>query len=189
MQNGEVAFDFDVHRSSIEVVSHSMYREIPPPPSLSDFVECFWTRSVTPSAARSIQQRVLPDGCVDFVVEIGANPYPIAVGTMTRPLLLGARAPHGFTGVRFKPGRAYAMLGIPASELTDDRVPLSDVWRDVERMIDQVVGAASVRERVSALARALELRLVDAPRSAPEVDGAIRAIVESGGTIEIATLG
>jgi len=166
-----------------------MYIEIPAPPSLADFVECFWTRDVAPSRATGAVQRILPDGCVDFVVEIGANPNPIAVGTMTRPLLLGGSAPHEFIGVRFKPGRAYTMLGIPASELTDDRVPLSDIWKDVGRLLDEVVAGATSNDRVAALARALEKRLLGAPLPAPEVDGAIRAIVESGGSIEIATLG
>jgi AraC-like DNA-binding protein len=166
-----------------------MYIEIPAPPSLEDFVECFWTRDITPSEATGRTHRVLPDGCVDFIVEIGSNPYLIAVGTMTRPLLLEGRAPHEFIGVRFKPGRAYTMLGIPAEELTDDRVPLSEIWKDVERLLNEVVGGATVNDRVAALARALEKRLVDAPGPAPEVDGAIRAIVESGGSIEIATLG
>ena len=178
-----------LHEPAEELPSVRMYFEIPPPPSLADLVECFWTRDLAPSDATDVGQRVLPDGCVDFIVEVGANPYPIAVGTMTRPLVLRSRTPHEFIGVRFKPGRAFAMLGIPASELTDDRVPLSDVWRDVEGMVDAVAGAATIRARVSAFARALERRLVDAPRSAPDVDGAIRAIVASGGSIEVATLG
>lgn len=167
-----------------------MYIEIPPPPSLAAFVECFWTRDVVPaSPASDAERRVLPDGCVDFIVEIGSNPRPTAVGTMTRPLLLKGSRPHEFMGVRFRPGRAYAMLGIPAVELTDESVPLSDVWAEVEAMLDAVVGASTSNDRIAAFARALELRLVDAARPAPEVDSAIRSIVKSGGSIDIATLG
>ena len=166
-----------------------MYRELPPPPSLSDFVDCFWTRDLAPSSSALGTERVLPDGCVDFVIEIGSNPHPIAVGTMTRPLLLGASAPHEFIGVRFKPGRAYAMLGIPAVELTDDRAPLSDVWRDVGVLLDDVAAAATVQSRVAAFASALERRLARAPEPAKAIDAAVRAIVASGGAIEIATLG
>src|SRR5689334_3208443 len=116
-----------------------MYREIPPPSSLADYVECFWTRDLAPAEALGGIERVLPDGCVDFVMEIGSSPAPVAVGTMTKPLLLAARSPHQFLGVRFRPGRAYAMLGIPAFELTDARVPLSDVWREVDPLLDRIL--------------------------------------------------
>lgn len=167
-----------------------MYRELPPPPSLTDYVECFWTRELAPASTSDGVARVLPDGCVDFILEIGSsNPTPIAVGTMTRPLVLGARAPHEFLGVRFRPGRAYAMLGLPVAELTDQRVPLADVWRHVEQLVEEVAGAASTPERVLVLARALERRLLDAPPPVPAVDAAVRSIVASGGAIEIATLG
>jgi AraC-like DNA-binding protein len=167
-----------------------MYREIPPPPSLREYVECFWTGDVTPPANPGVIERVLPDGCVDFILEIGSSrASPVAVGTMTRPLLLGARSPHQFLGVRFQPGRAYAMLGIPAIELTDDSVPLGDVWRDVDPLVDGVLGVPDIEQRVAVLARALERHLPSAPAPAREVDAAIRSIVASGGTIEIATLG
>lgn len=166
-----------------------MYREIPPPSSLSDYVECFWTRDLAPAEVPGGPERVLPDGCVDFVMEIGSTAAPMAVGTMTKPLLLHARSPHQFLGVRFRPGRAYAMLGIPAVELTDERVPLADVWREVDPLLDRVFGAPSIEQRIATLARALERHVQNAPPPAREVDAAIGSIVASGGLIEIATLG
>ena len=167
-----------------------MYRELPPPATLRDYVACFWTRDLDPGMRAPTAARVLPDGCVDFILELGgSNPAPTAVGTMTRPLILGSRSPHEYLGARFLPGRAYAMLGIPAAELTDQRVPLGDVWRDAEALMDGVLATPTLDGRVGVFARALEHRLARAPSPAREVDGAVQAIEASGGAIEIATLG
>ena len=55
----------------------------------------------------------------------------MVVGTMTRALVLDAgSSPECFVGVRFRPGKAAAFLSLPASELTDLRVSLDDVWVD-----------------------------------------------------------
>jgi AraC-like DNA-binding protein len=50
----------------------------------------------------------------------------------------------GYTGLRFAPGTAPAVLGVPAHELRDSRVPLADLWpaRQVRRLTGYVRAAA-----------------------------------------------
>ena len=120
------------------------YSEHRPDLGLRAFVECFWTQeircpSTTPPTA---SLRVLPDGCIDFVFrsdsgEISRDAQ--LVGAMSRPLLVALRSPASFVGVRFRPGGAFPFLGkFSAGELTDARLPLTELWRqgEAERLAD-----------------------------------------------------
>jgi AraC-like DNA-binding protein len=113
-----------------------------------------------------------------------------AVGTMTRALVFGAAAGTRFFGVRFRPGVAGAALGLPASELTDARVALSDVWPDSSELLDAMEGIANTRLRIRALSRAIARRLLAAPAPAPPpaVTAATSRIEAARGTLSIADL-
>lgn len=144
------------------------YVEIEPAPLLRPWIECFWTRS--DEAQPGGQHRILPDGCADFVFDLTEG-NAIAVGTMTRPLLLDGSNPHHFLGVRFRPGRAAAFLRIPLAEITDARVSLRDVWRDAPERAD-----------VATLESALLRRL--APDRDARVDAAIAQIASTNARID-----
>ncbi|WP_371102522.1 DUF6597 domain-containing transcriptional factor, partial [Streptomyces sp. PU_AKi4] len=68
--------------------------------------------------------RVLPDGCMDLLWNEGRL---LVAGPDTRAHLTEGR-PSAWAGVRFPPGTAPALLGVPAHELRDLRVALSDLW-------------------------------------------------------------
>src|SRR5262245_39697323 len=130
------------------------YREYAPSEKLRPFVECFWSRDPGSgdAAGRSVH-RVLPDGCIDVVLGFsGQADEPesaMAVGTMTRALVLeGGAWPECFVGVRFRPGKAAAFLTVPASELTDLRVPLDALWLDAGEVRDALSAGTGAVERV-----------------------------------------
>ena len=176
------------------------YREYRPSDRLRPFVECFWTRD---SVARELSgggasahpvHRVLPDGCIDVVLGFsGQADEPesaMAVGTMTRALVLDAgTSPECFVGVRFRPGKASAFLTVPASELTDLRVPIEELWLDAVEVRDALAVSADAMERVRALERVLSARVSpDVVAAHHDVDEAIRRIVEAGGSLGITRL-
>ncbi|MBL1077192.1 helix-turn-helix domain-containing protein [Nocardia sp. 2] len=68
---------------------------------------------------------VLPDGCMDLLWIDGR--LSIA-GPDTRAHHPTAGSSSRIAGIRFTPGAAPALLGIPAHELRDTRVALADVW-------------------------------------------------------------
>lgn len=140
------------------------YIEIAPNPALRPWVDCFWMR--TEDAAEG-EHRVLPDGCADLVFDL-TDGEAMAVGTMTRPLVVQAAKSLHFVGVRFRPGRAAAFLRIPLAEITDARVDLGDLWRDLP---DRVL---STEDRIRVLERELLQRLV--PERDSRVDAAIDRI-------------
>jgi AraC-like DNA-binding protein len=80
-------------------------------------------RRVSPGAGT--EQRVLPDGCMDL---IWADGELIVAGPDTEAHSASAPAGTRFVGLRFAPGTGAAIVGVPAHELRDRRVPLADLW-------------------------------------------------------------
>jgi AraC-like DNA-binding protein len=123
----------------------------------------------TSVAAADGDALIVPDGCMDLMWFDGAlqiagpdtGPYP----TLTHA---GAES----VGLRFAPGAAPPVLGIPACELLDRRVPLEDVWPAVE--------ARRAAERIAEepdRGGALEALAVELVGRAEPTDPLIRALV------------
>ncbi len=71
------------------------------------------------------EHRVLPDGSVDLIWMDGDL---LVAGPDTVAKVGDATPGSSFVGLRFAPGAGPAVLGLPAHELRDLRVPLSDLW-------------------------------------------------------------
>jgi AraC-like DNA-binding protein len=114
----------------------SGYREFRPPAGLVDTVACLWLNA----ALVTMQQRVIPDGCVDLV---WLGDRPVVVGADTGPVVW---EPLGMptSGIRLRPGSAGAVLGLPASEVRDQVVDLADVWPD-EPVVEPVTAPERLR--------------------------------------------
>ncbi len=94
-----------------------------------------WTN--TPSGPGA--GRVLPDGCMDLLWHEGRL---VVAGPDTRAYVTEGR-PSAWAGVRFYPGTAPALLGVPAHEMRDRRVELADLWPAAEvRRVTARVNAA-----------------------------------------------
>lgn len=81
---------------------------------------------------------MLPDGCMDLLWHDGRL---LVAGPDTRAHPVGE--PSAWAGVRFRPGTAPPLLGVPAHELRDSRVDLADLWptADVRRASARVHAA------------------------------------------------
>ncbi|MFI2485609.1 DUF6597 domain-containing transcriptional factor [Promicromonospora kroppenstedtii] len=127
------------------------YRELAPPAGLLPVVACLWEHDVPPGH----EQRIIPDGCVDLVrldgelVIVGADTGPV----VSRPS--GAPQPSPTSGIRLRPGAAGAVLGLPASEVRDQRVPLAEIWPDVGPALADALDAAGPAHRLDLLALAV----------------------------------
>jgi AraC-like DNA-binding protein len=138
-------------------VPETAYVERAPSQSLRPFVVCTWYRDTSPDGLHPTD-RILPDGCVDIVWN-GRTVF--VVGPDTRPVLADPSAePTSYAGVRFRPGAAPALLGLPTCELRDQRVPLEAVWSSAEtrRLSDRLSLSASARDATAELERALAAR-------------------------------
>ncbi|SNT59248.1 AraC-type DNA-binding protein [Asanoa hainanensis] len=81
-----------------------------------------WRRAVTTTR----QARILPDGCTDLIWSSRTG-LTIA-GPDTTAALADLTAGDHVVGLRFPPGTGPAVFGVPATELTDQRVPLGALW-------------------------------------------------------------
>ncbi|MFB6831867.1 helix-turn-helix domain-containing protein [Streptomyces hydrogenans] len=81
-----------------------------------------WTR--TAPAPVVSDALVVPDGCMDL---IWADGRLLVAGADTRAHR-SAEAVARYAGLRFAPGDAPRLLGVPAAELRDRRVDLADLW-------------------------------------------------------------
>jgi AraC-like DNA-binding protein len=164
------------------------YIEYPPPAGLRAQVECFWSRTRPPHTLEVT--RILPDGCVDIVLGFnGALTFVQAVGTMTSALVLRDSEYTTVAGVRFRPGYARMVLGVPASELTDLRAPLDEVWPEADSLLDRLAPLAGALPAVVVLQRALEERLAVVPPPPREVRAAIERVTLARGNLHIGALG
>jgi AraC-like DNA-binding protein len=119
------------------------YRELAPPPALRGLVECGWVSTLGSGAAPQVRD-VLPDGCMDLL-RIGDEMLIAGPDTAPHPVRLDAGVP--VAGLRFVPGALPGLLGVPASALRDQRVPLAEVYPRAARPAAPRVGAAGRASR------------------------------------------
>ncbi|MFF5669557.1 helix-turn-helix domain-containing protein [Streptomyces hygroscopicus] len=140
-----------------------------------------WTRT-----AGAGPQRVLPDGCTDLIWSgTGPDGELIVAGPDTRAHLASGPPGTHAVGLRFAPGAGPAVLGVPAHELRDLRVPLAALWPDAEvrrlaeRIAERTAGWAAERiaGRESAPGRVLEEAALGRLRTAEPPDPVLAAIV------------
>ena len=146
-----------------------------------------WTR-VVPASGEVI--RVLPDGCLDLIWSAGAL---FVAGPDTRAHVRSSPPGASFVGLRFAPGTGPTVLGVPAYELRDRRVPLDGLWpaRQVRAPADRVTGAVDRGAAVEAVA-ADRLRAVanrgrggpDPPATMPQA--IVRALRAGAGVVATA---
>ncbi len=123
---------------------------------------------------------VLPDGCVDILWTPGEL---LVAGPDTRAQHGDGRPPGiRWAGVRFAPGTAPAVLGVPAHELRDRRVPWAALWGDAAARalvarLDAAFDPVAELERIALRAAA------DAPRPPDPLTAEVVRALAAGSTV------
>jgi AraC-like DNA-binding protein len=127
---------------------------------LADHVVAVWMRRGTEHASAPL--RVVPDGSADIIWhDDGGSVTTLVAGPDTKAQMAPLAAGSRMVGVRFAPGVANAVLGIPLDELCNLRVPLGELWGPVaEELSDRI--ALSSRPEL-ALATAVRQRITAPP--------------------------
>ncbi|MEV6299611.1 helix-turn-helix domain-containing protein [Actinoplanes sp. NPDC051861] len=100
-------------------------------------------QSVTPVGAS--EHRILPDGCLDIIWQDGS----VFVAGPDTTAQVGAPVPGSrHHALRFGAGTGPGVLGLPASEVLDQRVPLDALWPadEVRRIAEATNPAAALQE-------------------------------------------
>jgi methylphosphotriester-DNA--protein-cysteine methyltransferase len=126
------------------------YTEWPAPAGLRHAVACLWARALTDGTGQTAL--VLPDGCTDLIWEQGRGAYVAGPDTGPVPTSITAGT---VIGVRFRPSAGGPALGVPLSELRDQRVGLADLRpADAKRLsaaLDPATAAARAVDVTAAL--------------------------------------
>ena len=140
------------------------YREIKPTLPLRRFVECFWALESDRSNAGAPPERILPDGCVELILNFGdrffqhcenkheLQPRNFIVGQMTGPILISPSGKVELLGIRFQPGGTRPFFLAPADEITDAVIDLGSFSSRFERELLEVCEhGPTVAHRIAAV--------------------------------------
>ena len=122
----------------------------------------------------TIADPVVPDGSMDLMWD-GTRLFVAGPDTTW---WVPAGPPTGsVVGIRLRPGRGAAVLGLPATALLDERPDLAALWGPVARWEDRLAEATSVAQAAAVLEQLLEDRL----RRTSEFDRTVDAAVATMG--------
>ncbi|WP_069463977.1 helix-turn-helix transcriptional regulator [Actinacidiphila rubida] len=127
--------------------------------------------------------RVLPDGCMDIVWHDGTL---LVAGPDTVAHVAHDPEDSHYAGLRFAPGVGPAVLGAPARELRDLRVPLDALWPGAR--VRELAGRAADEGPAAALEAWAAARF-RAMAPADPVPGAVAAALAAGGTVSAVAAG
>src|SRR4051812_37510120 len=147
----------------MQSVTPPAYREWVPPAALARHVARIWTRQ---GVSDGRPATVLPDGSADLVLAGGRL---MLVGTMTRAF--SAVGSGAAAGVRLRP-EAARLLGFPAFELTDTRIPVADGWGRAGTEIEERALEAGGPDAVAAVLAAAVADRIDRDASVDALVGA-----------------
>jgi AraC-like DNA-binding protein len=155
------------------VATVQSYRERLPAPT------CVWIQRVETGSA-PYAHRTVPNGSAELVVPVGELPRVVGPQTSaTEEVLDGGTT---VVGVRFRPGAAPAVLGVPATEVVDLDLAADELWGRAAVALGEAVAAAPTpAEAAAVLERSVYERLADAPGLDPVVGEAVRRLLPGGG--------
>jgi AraC-like DNA-binding protein len=135
-------------------------------------VDYLWSLRDAPCHA---MERIVPSGTLELVVNLEEDelriypedgaacrrfPGAVVSGAYRRCFAIDARQHGSIVGVHFKPGGAFAVLGVPPGLLADQHVELEALWpRFAGELRQRLCAAASPRARFAVLEQALLARL------------------------------
>jgi AraC-like DNA-binding protein len=119
------------------------YIEWAPPAALRDAVACLWAQVADDQDRAGL---VLPDGCTDLIWTQGQGTS--VAGPDTGPVRTTMAAGTVIVGARFRPSAGGPALGMPLSELRDQRVDLADLRPADARRLSATLDPAIAADRL-----------------------------------------
>ncbi|MFD0710471.1 DUF6597 domain-containing transcriptional factor [Paenibacillus sp. GCM10027626] len=165
------------------------YREYPPCEKLAAYIACYWTIESRVSAVN----RVIPDGCVDIIIDrYSPSPWRAAFieGLMTRYDEISLSEPQSLFGIRFYAEKAQTLLKCPVTAFIGHRLFLEEVWgAEALEMIEEILLASTDRDMIGVADRTF-LRLLsknDEPAN-QLLHAGMQYLYASNGTLSVSAL-
>jgi AraC-like DNA-binding protein len=179
----------------------AFFRPHIPRGDLARFVQFIWiARGRVPHQ----RERVLPNGVIELIINLG-EPHNVLeredysqrtvyrncwlAGIQNRHIVIESLYGTDLIGIRFKPGGAYAFLGMPLAEVTDQVIEFDLIDRALgEALRGRVLQAKDDAARIECIERALRERLLGELAGHPAVQFVCDAIRATSGLVRIADL-
>lgn len=159
------------------------YSETAPAPSLRQLIACYWQISGHVTSARALQHRVLPDACVDLLLDLEAwrltasGAAASLVGAMTQAMQFELCDRVDLLGVRFRPGGAAAMLRAALDAITDRTAALEAFSQPLrDGLLDELASRATLSERARCLDHEFLRRIPAQGRVQRRIERAVRLL-------------
>ena len=176
------------------------YQEYYPKPPLRRFIECFWTLESTSTSELTQPERILPDGCVELILNFGdrfsqhqpdkkiTQPSHFLVGQMTGPILISPTGIVELIGIRFHPGGTSPFFRFSLAEITDQVVELGSIAASLEReLLAASTHLRTTPARVTAIEQLLLKRALSSKHDSSIV-GVAEKIVDAAGVVSVDVL-
>ena len=150
------------------------YVERLPTAALTGRVRTVWVQR---TGARPYVQRNLPTGGVELHCQLGG--VPMVIGPLTTAKVTVLPSFTTVVGVRFWPGSAAPLFGVPFNELVDHAVRLDDLWRHsgAVQLGELLAGEPGPQSSLATLQRVLVDRQTRAADLDPIVSAAVRRMM------------
>lgn len=182
-----------------------LYREVLPPPLLTQHVECFWQLSISPKASNHRYEVMAPDCTFDIIFSshpllLGFSDQKLSakmnaggafVGQKTSSVRFLVRQPQEITGIRFKPFAFAQQFPVNPRTLINRTLPLEQLFElkpSARTIIHQILRPGDFARKVH-LCEDLVLQIL---REDLRIDQLFRAqlnyILDRKGQVEIQQL-
>lgn len=169
----------------IQFNNYTHYQEIFPCRALDGKVVCFWELKALKT---DVDYFVIPDGCVDIVVNCGKENEVFLSPTLIKPDIFQLSAEETWFGIRLSPAMASQLFSIHLAELKHQAIELADIHQTWSRILEEQFAANMPFENRVKIAEQL---LISSPLLTKNhldnrLNNFIQAIYESHGNIPIA---
>lgn len=180
-----------------------LYIEKRPSEALQKYIKCIWTMEYEGLLPPSENERILPDGYTEIIINF-SDKFKIAIsgknqqllsnnfvsGPFSKYLHLSATGKVGLLGIRFWPGMMHTFFNLSMKELTNNYFDLNLIQKELSKELEfQVLSSKDFTERftkVNGILFKYMVKNLTPPQQV--VEAAIKAISESHGLIAIEDL-
>jgi len=175
------------------------FRSRTPQPPLDALVENFW--AYENYQGEHLHERILPTGTFEIVFnlledelriygpsdakEIRRFSGAVVSGPYAGSFMSDTREEAAIMGVHFRPGGAFPILGIPASEFANSHVDLAALWGAAASLLrEQLCEASGPAERFSLLEQSLCERLRGI-KGRSDIRAGLKILIQSAGQARV----
>ncbi len=163
------------------------YQVYTPSPELQQYVKCYWSLDDEKSDI-PVKQRVLPDGCMEMIFHYGdlykqyfedgsgiIQPRSFVFGQISKYIEIAPTGISGIISARFLPDGLTPFLDLQLTELENKAVPISEIFNDEGKKLEEDVIAASENESRFKL---IEIFLLSKITESKTIDAITKSCVE-----------